>query len=64
VEKKNEEVRKVLEQHHNDKIMEEIKRQEYMARTEFAELAGNLHHLTSTRAVPGVYSPPFSQLKP
>ena len=50
----------MLEQHHNDKIMEEIKRQEYMARTEFAELAGNLHHLTSTRAVPGVYNPPYS----
>lgn len=31
-----------------------------MARTEFAELAGNLHHLSSTKAVPGVYNPPYS----
>ena len=35
-----------------------------MARTEFAELASNLHHLSSTRAVPGVYNPPYSMLKP
>ena len=60
MEEKNEQVRKVLEQHNKDRIMEEIKKQEYMARTEFAELAGNLHHLSSTRAVPGVYNPPFS----
>ncbi len=44
--------------------MEEHKRQEQTARTEFAELASNLHHLCSTKAVPGVYNPPFSLIKP
>jgi hypothetical protein len=44
--------------------LEEQKRQEQTARTEFAELAGNLHHLVSTKAIPGVYNPPFVALKP
>ena len=44
--------------------MEEQKRQEQTARTEFSEIAGNLHHLVSTKAIPGVYNPPFSQVKP
>ena len=44
--------------------MEEAKLQEQTARTEFHELATNLHHLSSTRAIPGVYNPPYSQIKP
>lgn len=64
VETKNEEVRRILDSHHKERIGDEQKRQEQCARTEFAELAGNLHHLTSTRAIPGVYNPPYSQLKP
>ena len=43
---------------------EEQKTQENCARKEFAALASNLHHLCSTRAIPGVYNPPYSQLKP
>lgn len=64
VETKNEEVRRNLEEHNRKLSQEEQKRQEQAARTEFSELAGNLHHLTSTKAVPGVYNPPYSQLKP
>ena len=40
------------------------KRREAIARTEFTELAKNLHHLSSTLAIPGVYNPPYSNTKP
>jgi len=64
VETKNEEVRRNLDEHNRKIGQDEQKRQEQCARMEFAELASNLHHLTSTKAVPGVYNPPYSQLKP
>ena len=35
-----------------------------MARSEFNELAKNLHHLSSTLNIPGVYNPPYSRTKP
>jgi hypothetical protein len=60
----NEEVRKGLDDYFKKHGQEEQKIQEANARTEFAELASNLHHLTSTKAIPGVYNPPYSQLKP
>lgn len=60
----NEEVRKKLDDHFRETMQGEHKRQENYARTEFSELAGNLHHLTSTRAVPGVYNPPYTAIKP
>lgn len=41
-----------------DKIEEE-RRQEAIARQEFNELAKNLHHLSSTYQIPGVYNPPY-----
>ena len=64
VETKNEEVRRNLDEHNRGIAQDEQKRQEKCARTEFTELASNLHHLSSTKAVPGVYNPPYSQLKP
>ena len=36
-------------------VADEQKRQEDYARMEFYKLSTNLHHLTSTKAVPGVY---------
>ena len=36
-------------------VADEQKRQEEYARMEFYKLSTNLHHLTSTKAVPGVY---------
>jgi len=33
---------------------------EHQARTEFKQLAKNLHHLSSTKNIPGVYNPPYS----
>jgi hypothetical protein len=53
-------VRKNLEEFAKKSTQEEQKRSEQHARTEFAELASNLHHLTSTKAIPGVYNPPYS----
>ena len=64
VQQKNEEVRKQLEEYQRKTALEESKLQEQTARTEFHELASNLHHLASTKAIPGVYNPPYSQLKP
>ena len=61
---KNEEVRQLLDQHNLEQAKSEQIRQEECARTEFSELAQNLHHLSSTKAIPGVYNPPYSQLKP
>ena len=64
VQTKNEEVRKQLESFARKTALEEAKLQEQTARTEFHELASNLHHLASTKVIPGVYNPPYSQLKP
>ena len=64
VQTKNDEVRKQLESYARKTALEEAKLQEQTARTEFHELASNLHHLASTKAIPGVYNPPYSQLKP
>ena len=64
VQTKNEEVRKQLDEFTRKTLVEEAKLQEQTARTEFHELATNLHHLSSTRAIPGVYNPPYSQIKP
>ena len=60
VSNKNEEVRMHLDNHHKEKLREEEIRQEECARTEFGELAQNLHHLSSTKTIPGVYNPPYS----
>ena len=57
-------MRKKLEEFKRQLLLEEEKRQEQTARTEFSELAGNLHHLVSTKAIPGVYNPPYVMVKP
>ncbi len=60
VQTKNEEIRKELEEWAKKTALEEAKLQEQTARTEFHELASNLHHLASTKLIPGVYNPPYS----
>ena len=35
-----------------------------LAKAEFSALAKNLHHLTSTKNIPGVYNSPFAYEKP
>ena len=57
-------MRKNLKEYEMKYKLEEQKRQEATARSEFAELAANLHHLSSTKAIPGVYNPPYSNVKP
>ena len=47
-----------------DERIQEIKRAETQAREEFQTLAKNLHHLSSTSQIPGVYNPPYSIAKP
>lgn len=44
-----------MNKYKQDLIADEQKRQEEYARMEFYKLSTNLHHLTSTKAVPGVY---------
>ncbi len=44
--------------------IEEERRREAVARQEFSELAKNLHHLSSTHQIPGVYNPPYATQKP
>lgn len=39
--------------------MEESKRREDVARLEMSKVAGNVHHLVSTKAIPGIYNSPF-----
>ena len=35
-----------------------------MARAEFSMITANLHHLTSTKAQPGIFNSPYSATKP
>lgn len=44
-----------MNKYQQQNFVEEQKRQEDYARMEFFKLSTNLHHLTSTKAVPGVY---------
>eukprot|EP01016_Furgasonia_blochmanni_P048812 TRINITY_DN7334_c0_g1_i1.p1 TRINITY_DN7334_c0_g1~~TRINITY_DN7334_c0_g1_i1.p1 ORF type:complete len:203 (+),score=44.34 TRINITY_DN7334_c0_g1_i1:336-944(+) len=61
---KNEEVREQINNHYKKLKEDEERRREHVARAEFTELAKNLHHLTSTNNIPGVYNPPFARVKP
>jgi hypothetical protein len=53
---KNAEVRERLAKHHEGLQLYEAQQKDEYARSEFQKLATSLHHLTSTRAVPGVYA--------
>ena len=57
--KKNEEVMQELNQNQLRAEMEESKRKEDVARLEMSKVAANVHHLVSTRAIPGIYNSPF-----
>jgi len=56
---KNEEIRKDMDDYNVKTIKEEEERKEVNAKKEFQELARNLHHLSSTKTIPGVYNSPF-----
>ena len=56
IERKNEKRRDKVNVYHQTLTNEEERALENNARMEFHKLASSLHHLTSTRAIPGVYS--------
>ena len=35
-----------------------------MAKKEFSSIVKNLHHLSSTRHIPGIFNSPFAKMKP
>lgn len=59
LEYKNEEIQKQMQDYYEKTSKEDEERREANARKEFRELARNLHHLSSTKTVPGVYNSPF-----
>jgi hypothetical protein len=61
---KNAHFRAELEQFGTAQAQEAEEYQQELAKAEFGALAKNLHHLSSTRAVPGVYNSPFALQKP
>ncbi|CAG9315077.1 unnamed protein product [Blepharisma stoltei] len=55
IEGKNERRIAKMHEYAKQQELEEQRRQEDYARMEFYKLASSLHHLTSTKAIPGVY---------
>lgn len=53
-----------LRLHHEKQLEEEKQRKVTQIRDEFDNLAGDLHHLISTKAIPGVYNPPYNDALP
>jgi len=57
--KKNSEVMRELNENQKIAEIEDAKRREDVARLEMTKVAGNVHHLVSTAAIPGIYNSPF-----
>mmetsp|Transcript_66998 Transcript_66998/g.158004 ORF Transcript_66998/g.158004 Transcript_66998/m.158004 type:complete len:388 (+) Transcript_66998:109-1272(+) len=55
---------KFLDAEHKEKLSKAKVDEEKKVREEFDNLAGDLHHLMSTKSIPGVYNPPYSDLLP
>lgn len=53
-----------LEERHQQQLQKAAQDQANATRAEFGKLCGELHHLVSTRSVPGVYNPPYSDALP
>ena len=66
VAQKNHEVRQKLDDFRKTSEIEEQKRKEEIARMELTKVASNVHHLCSTKAVPGVFNSPYisEEMKP
>jgi hypothetical protein len=60
LEVKNNEVKVQMEEYMRNSILEEQKRKEEAARAEFNEICKRVHHLASTRTIPGIYNSPYS----
>jgi hypothetical protein len=61
---KNSQFRQELHQFGRAQAQEAEQYQQQLAHAEFQALAKNLHHLSSTKGIPGVYNSPFSLEKP
>lgn len=53
-----------LQADYDSKLQASREEEEAETRKEFDDLAGQLHHLVSTRMIPGVYNPPYSDILP
>lgn len=53
-----------LQREHAQKVHESKLNEERTMRKEFDNLAGELHHLVSTRTIPGIYNPPYNDALP
>lgn len=58
--KKNEEFHFELLEYEQDQIDQKQAIEEQVAREEFIKIAANLHHLSSTKIIPGVYNKPYA----
>jgi len=64
LQEKNKQFRDELEEYGKVQAVEAEQYQQELARAEFQALAKNLHHLSSTKGIPGVYNSPFALQKP
>lgn len=64
LDQKNQQFKEELEEYGKVQAVEAEQYQQDLARTEFEALAKNLHHLSSTKGIPGVYNSPFVLSKP
>lgn len=53
-----------LRQRQHDQLSKAKAEEEEQMRKEFVNLAGDLHHLVSTKTIPGVYNPPYNDMLP
>mmetsp|Transcript_57704 Transcript_57704/g.180819 ORF Transcript_57704/g.180819 Transcript_57704/m.180819 type:complete len:389 (+) Transcript_57704:145-1311(+) len=53
-----------LRREHQQKLEEAKREEEAAMRKEFDTLAGELHHLVSTKTIAGVYNPPYNDVLP
>lgn len=64
VEQRGEWTKEYLKNEHQAKLAQAKLEEEKKMREEFDALAGELHHLVSTKTIPGVYNPPYNDTLP
>jgi hypothetical protein len=64
VEQRGEWTKEYLKRFESNKLIEAKMEEETQMRKEFDNLAGELHHLVSTKSISGVYNPPYSDMLP
>merc|ERR1719401_2663744 len=64
VEKRGDWTKEYLKRYESNKVVEAKMEEETQMRKEFNNLAGELHHLVSTKSIAGVYNPPYNDMLP